>query len=75
MKQDSVDEITEEMKEGLHPQLLDQLTFWQNRAKNAEIFERLESLWALQYRWKYQALRAVGFGRIMAFILVLKVIK
>ena len=75
MKQGKEDKITEEMKRNLHPQVLDQLIFWQDRAKNAEIFEKLEGLWALQYRWKYQGLRQVGFGRIMAFMLVLKVIK
>ena len=75
MNQGKEDEITDEMRKDLHPQVLDQLVFWQDRAKNAEIFERLEDLWALQYRWKYQALRKVGFGRIMAFIFVLRVIK
>ena len=68
-------EITEEMKETVHPQLLDQLLFWESRAKHTEMFMRLEDLWALQYLWKYKALRRVGFGKLTALIMTIKVMK
>ena len=36
---------------------------------------RLEDLWALQYRWKYKALRKVGFGKLTALIMTIRVMK
>lgn len=72
MNQEEIEKLSEK---NLHPQLIDQLVFWEDRAKNIEIFQRLEDLWALQYWYKYKALRRVGFNKIMAFIMMLKVMK
>ena len=72
MKKEEIEKLAER---DLHPQLIDQLVFWEDRVKNIEIFKRMEDLWALQYWHKYNSLRKVGFSKTMAFILVLRVIK
>ena len=72
MKKEEIEKLAEK---DLHPQLIDQLVFWEDRARNIDIFRRMEDLWALQYWYKYKALRKVGFSKTMAFILTLRVVK
>ena len=72
MKKEEIEKLAER---DLHPQLIDQLVFWEDRGKNSEIFKRIEDLWALQYWHKYKSLRKVGFSKTMAFIMILRVMK
>jgi hypothetical protein len=68
------------MKDGtaeksIHPTLLEQLMYWQDRAANLESIEQIERAWAFQMKFKYDACREVGFGKLSSFIMVLKCCK
>ena len=72
MKKEEIEKLAER---GLHPGLIDQLVFWQDRSANIDLFQKIEDLWALQYWQKYRSLRKVGFGKITTILLLIKLMK
>jgi len=63
------------VKQAIHPDLMNTYLYWEDRAKTLDNIEAIEKVWAIQFRFKYDALRLAGFGRVASFLMMLKAVK
>ncbi len=67
--------LPEEEKKVHEAGLAEHFAYWRHRAETEGNTKQVEQAWARMFRFKYNALREAGFGRIISLIILLKLIK